>query len=131
MLLGTRLGLFRKPPGNPIPLRAWSAASRAGRSRQPRGPGYSGPGELLATGHPDGGALPENLGLIRSGDAGDTWESVSGLGKTDYHILQVAGDRIAAVEAEAQAIRVSGDGGRELRRAHAARRAGRRRLRRR
>jgi photosystem II stability/assembly factor-like uncharacterized protein len=74
---------------------------------------FAGPGELLASGHPEGGsALPENLGLMRSRDHGKTWTPMSELGKSDFHILQVAGDRLAAVRAEETDIQISRDGGR-------------------
>ena len=36
---------------------------------------FAGPGDLLASGHPQEGSLPENLGLIRSSDHGDTWSA--------------------------------------------------------
>ena len=74
---------------------------------------YAGPGELLGSGHPEGGGsgLPENLGLIRSGDSGDTWEPVSQLGDSDFHILQARGDHVVGVRAEETDIQVSTDGG--------------------
>ncbi len=74
---------------------------------------FAGPGDLLASGHPEGGSsLPENLGLIRSRDHGDTWESVAGLGEGDYHELEVVGKTLLAVNAESPDIQVSRDGGR-------------------
>ena len=72
---------------------------------------FAGPGDLLGSGHPQAGALPENLGLIRSNDHGDTWASVSGLGDADYHEIEVVGDLIVAVKAESPDIQVSFDGG--------------------
>jgi len=36
------------------------------------------------------------LGLIRSGDAGKTWESVSELGTSDFHALSRSGDILVA-----------------------------------
>ena len=39
---------------------------------------FAGPGDLLASGHPQAGDLPENLGLIRSRDHGDTWRPSPG-----------------------------------------------------
>ena len=114
VMLGTGLGLFRLEPG------AKDAERVVGELRAPDGSGsvssnlvvrYAGPGDLIASGHPEGGGLPENLGLMRSRDAGDTWEPVVELGEADYHILQVAGKRIAGVKAEEKAIRISGDGG--------------------
>jgi photosystem II stability/assembly factor-like uncharacterized protein len=115
VMIGTGLGLFRLERGAKKPERV------VGELTTPDGKGavssnlvvrYAGAGDLLASGHPQGGgALPENLGLIRSGDAGDSWKPVSQLGESDFHILQVAGDRIVAVRAEETDILVSGDGG--------------------
>ncbi len=114
LMIGTGLGLFRAAEGS-------SKAERVtGELTTPDGAGpvssnmvvrYAGPGDLLGSGHPEGSALPENLGLIRSGDAGDTWEPVSELGKSDFHILQASGDRVVAVRAEEADIQVSSDGG--------------------
>jgi hypothetical protein len=111
VMLGTGLGLFRVKKGK--------ADRVVGELRGPDGSGpvssnlvvrYAGPGELLASGHPEGeGGLPENLGLIRSRDAGASWEPVIELGVTDYHILQAAGRRVVGVPAEEENIRVSGD----------------------
>jgi BNR/Asp-box repeat len=78
---------------------------------------FNRPGELLGSGHPEGeGSLPENLGLIRSTDGGKTWESVSALGESDFHILQVAGDHVVGVHAEDPDVQVSTDGGRTFER---------------
>ena len=55
----------------------------------------TGPDRFLGSGHPDGReGLPPFLGLIRSTDAGRTWERVSLLGKRDFHVLEAAGERI-------------------------------------
>ena len=116
LMIGTGLGLFRAEQG------ASKAERVTGELTTPDGAGpvssnlvirYAGPGELLGSGHPEGGgtALPENLGLIRSGDAGDTWESVSQLGESDFHILQAHGDHVVAVRVDETDIQVSGDGG--------------------
>ena len=40
--------------------------------------------------------LRDNLGLISSADAGNTWEVVSELGESDFHILQATGDHVVA-----------------------------------
>ena len=116
LMIGTGLGLFRAEQG------ASKAERVIGELTTPDGTGpvssnlvvrYAGPGDLLGSGHPDkaGSGLPENLGLIRSGDAGDTWESVSQLGDSDLHIIQARGDRVVAVRAEEIDIQVSTDGG--------------------
>jgi hypothetical protein len=116
LMIGTGLGLFRLEPGAKKPERV------VGELTTPDGAGtvssnlvvrYASAGELLGSGHPNGGgALPENLGLIRSGDAGDTWEPVSQLGESDFHILQASADNVIAVRAEETDILVSTDGGR-------------------
>jgi hypothetical protein len=71
---------------------------------------FKGPNDLLASGHPQEGALPENLGLIRSSDHGETWEKLPGP-EGDYHELEIAGKQIIAVNAESPDIQVSTDGG--------------------
>ena len=115
LMIGTGLGLFRLRPGGTQPERV------VGELSTPEGEGtlssslvvrYADAGELLASGHPEGeGGLPENLGLISSADAGDTWQVVSELGKSDFHILQATGDHVVAVRAEATDVLVSRDGG--------------------
>ena len=76
----------------------------------------TGPGELLGSGHPDGGTgLPSFLGLIRSGDGGRTWSSVSRLGDADLHKLIVKHDRLYAFDAVLGAMLISDDGGRTFR----------------
>jgi hypothetical protein len=114
VMLGTGLGLFRLDKG------AQDAVRVNGQLATPSGSGqvssnlvvrYPGPGDLIASGHPEGGSLPENLGLISSTDSGKTWKPVVELGKTDYHILQTAADYVVGVLADAKEVRVSGDGG--------------------
>jgi hypothetical protein len=76
---------------------------------------FAGPGELVASGHPEGEtSLPESLGLLRSSDGGKTWTAVAALGEADYHILQVTDQRVVAVRAEEADVLVSGDGGRSF-----------------
>jgi hypothetical protein len=113
VMLGTGLGLFRVEKGQAMKV--------TGTMRTPGGEGqvssnlvvrFAAPGELLGSGHPDGGALPENLGLMRSGDDGATWEPVALLGSADFHILQARGTHVVAVNADAKEIQVSDDGGR-------------------
>jgi photosystem II stability/assembly factor-like uncharacterized protein len=71
---------------------------------------FKGPNDLIASGHPQEGSLPENLGLIHSSDHGETWERVQGP-EADYHELEIAGKQIIGVNAESPDIQVSGDGG--------------------
>jgi hypothetical protein len=116
LMIGSGPALFRQAPGDKAPEQV------TGRLTTPQGEAsvsgnlvvrFAGPGDLLASGHPEGGStLPENLGLIRSRDHGDTWEPVAGLGEGDYHELEVIGDAIVAVNAESPDILLSRDGGR-------------------
>jgi hypothetical protein len=119
LMIGTGLGLFRAEEG------ASKAERVIGELTTPDGSGpvssnlvirYAAPGELLGSGHLEGGgtALPENLGLMRSGDAGDAWEPVSELGEADFHLLQARGDHVVAVRAEETDVEVSTDGGRSF-----------------
>jgi hypothetical protein len=116
LIAGTGLGLYRLPPG------ARRAKPFDGELTTPSGSGpispnlvlrFTGPGELIASGHPKdpGSALPENLGMIRSDDGGATWTSVSLLGEEDLHALDVRGDVVAGQPVEAARLVVSGDGG--------------------
>jgi hypothetical protein len=115
LMIGTGLGLYRVEPG------AKQAERVVGSLQTPDGEGelssnlvvrYAGPGDLLGSGHPEGeGTLPENLGLIRSHDAGDTWKAVSQLGESDFHILQATQDHVVAVRVEETDINISTDGG--------------------
>jgi photosystem II stability/assembly factor-like uncharacterized protein len=75
-----------------------------------------GPDQFLGSGHPDykdyqAGKAPPLLGLIKSTDAGKTWESVSLRGKADFHALRVAGERIYGFDSSGEALMVSSDGG--------------------
>jgi hypothetical protein len=116
LMIGSGPALYRLAPGDSAPQEV------TGQLTTPEGEAsvsgnlvvrFAGAGDLLASGHPEGGSsLPENLGLIRSRDHGDTWESVAGLGEGDYHELEVVGDVLIAVNAESPDILVSRDGGR-------------------
>ncbi len=115
VMLGTGLGLFRLDKGAKDAERVtgeMQAGSGSGQISSNLVVRYAGPKDLLGSGHPDGGSLPENLGLMRSTDHGATWAPVSQLGKADFHILQVAQDRVVAVNADAKEVRISTDGGR-------------------
>jgi hypothetical protein len=55
---------------------------------------FTGPDELLGSGHPAAGSsLPPAVGLIRSDDAATTWTSVSELGTADFHAIELSGSR--------------------------------------
>ncbi|HEX6024085.1 MAG TPA: hypothetical protein VFZ00_18990 [Solirubrobacter sp.] len=115
MMIGTGVSLYRVPPG------AEEAEPVTGTFAGPTGEGevsgnlvvaYAGAGDLLASGHPASpGALPENLGLMRSRDQGDTWEPAGEFREADYHEIEVVGDVLVAVEVESPDLQVSRDGG--------------------
>ena len=100
IFMGTNTGLFE------IPKAGGKPAKVTGQLKTPNGEGavseslvakFTGPDELIASGHPSGDStLPPALGLIRSSDAGKTWESVSELGTSDFHALSSAGDLLVA-----------------------------------
>ena len=72
---------------------------------------FLGPGDLVASGHPMSGE-PENLGLIRSRDHGQTWRPcVCQFGDADYHELEIAGHQIVGIKADSPDIQSSTDGG--------------------
>jgi photosystem II stability/assembly factor-like uncharacterized protein len=105
--IATHSGLFRAAAGR-------SAATRVGQSRQDTmGFTVVGADRFLGSGHPDPRSdLPPLLGLIRSDDAGRTWEPVSLLGQADFHVLRAAGDRIYGLDATEGRLLVGSDGGR-------------------
>ncbi|MDA0184584.1 hypothetical protein OJ997_30055 [Solirubrobacter phytolaccae] len=72
---------------------------------------FTGPGELLASGHPQEGDVSENLPLMTSSDHGDTWQVVPDTVEADYHELEIFGDQLIAVSVESPDIQVSRDGG--------------------
>jgi photosystem II stability/assembly factor-like uncharacterized protein len=98
--MGSNTGLFQIPEAGGEPAKV------TGQLKTPNGEGavseslvakFTGPDELIASGHPSGDStLPPALGLIRSADAGKTWESVSELGTSDFHALSRAGDLLVA-----------------------------------
>src|SRR5690606_32172723 len=84
----------------------------AGRVQDFMGFAVAGPGTFLASGHPgDPEAASPHLGLIRSTDAGRTWETVSEGGTADFHALQPAGDKLYAYDSQTGRVRSSTDDG--------------------
>jgi hypothetical protein len=113
--MATNTGLFRVPGERKRPVKV------TGRLTTPDGEGdisaqlvvrFTGPDELLGSGHPAAdSSLPPALGLIRSEDAGKTWSSVSELGTSDFHAIELSGDRlVGGLFGQAQVL-VSGDEG--------------------
>ncbi|MDN4643356.1 F510_1955 family glycosylhydrolase [Arthrobacter sp. PsM3] len=65
-------------------------------------------GVLYASGHPgEGSGLPNPIGLIRSTDAGKTWEQLSRQGESDFHALTATKSGIIGYD---DALRTSPDG---------------------
>lgn len=107
LFIATHTGLFRAAAGE-------GQARRVGDGTQDTmGFTVTGADEFLGSGHPDvRDSLPPLLGLIRSADAGRTWDPVSLLGEADFHVLRTAGSRIYGVNATDGRLMVSSDGGR-------------------
>jgi len=113
LLMGTNTGLFRIAEGEPEKV--------TGVLDTPQGKGevsealvaeYTGPDTLIASGHPaQGSALPPALGLIRSSDNGKTWQSVSELGRADFHALEQSQGLLAGALFGQSQILVSDDEG--------------------
>lgn len=82
----THYGLFQLPEDG-------DAVRVADRYQDTMGFTVAGPNTFLGSGHPDFVAdpdLPTLLGLIRSDDAGESWEIVSLSGEADFHALHAA-----------------------------------------
>jgi hypothetical protein len=111
LFIATHTGLFRAPVGEEKATRV------AGRYQDTMGFTVVGPDRFLGSGHPDQReGLPPFLGLIRSDDAGESWDPVSLLGKRDFHVLEAAGKRVygygSDYESREAGLLVSDDGGR-------------------
>lgn len=111
LFVATHTGLFRAPRGERRAERV------ADRYQDTMGFAVTGPDRFLGSGHPDGrDDLPPFLGLIRSTDAGRTWQPVSLLGKRDFHVLEAAGEWIygygSDFDSQQASLLVSDDGGR-------------------
>lgn len=110
LFIATHTGLFRAPEGTP------DAERVAGRYQDTMGFTVIGPDRFLGSGHPDGREnLPPFLGLIRSDDAGQTWDPVSLLGEADFHVLEASGDLVygygSDFKSREQRLLVSADAG--------------------
>ena len=106
LFVATHNGLFRSEAGS-------EAAERVGASEQDTmGFSITGPEEFLGSGHPGPGQDdPPNLGLIRSGDAGQSWETISLAGEADFHILRSQGERVYGFNGLNAQLMISDDGG--------------------
>jgi hypothetical protein len=110
LFIATHTGLFRTPEGQ-------GKAKRVGdRFQDTMGFTVIGSDRFLGSGHPDGrDRLPPFLGLIRSEDAGGSWQPVSLMGERDFHVLEATGRRVygfgSDFETREQGFLVSDDGG--------------------
>ena len=110
LFVATHTGLFRAPQGEATAKRV------ADRYQDTMGFTVVGPDRFLGSGHPDAReGLPPFLGLIRSTDAGNTWQEVSLMGQVDFHVLEASGDLVygfgSDFDTQAQQLLVSSDGG--------------------
>ena len=107
LFIATHTGLFRAEEGETRPRRVGDSF------QDTMGFTVVGPDTFLGSGHPDAQSqLPPLLGLIRSEDAGATWEPVSLLGEADFHVLRAAGERVYGFDATQGRLMVSSDRGR-------------------
>ncbi|MBA3263517.1 MAG: hypothetical protein H0T69_13810 [Thermoleophilaceae bacterium] len=89
LFIATHTGLFRSPRDDRKTRRVKD------RFQDTMGFTVVGPDRFLGSGHPDGREdLPPFLGLLRSTDAGQSWDPVSLLGERDFHVLEASGRRI-------------------------------------
>ena len=113
--MSTNTGLFRIPEGSDVPEKVegtLETGNGTGTISEQLVVRFTGDDELIASGHPPAGSqLPPSLGLVRSTDAGKSWESVSELGQADFHAIQASGETIVAGRYGEPAIDVSSDGG--------------------
>ncbi len=100
-------GLFRVPEQG-------TATRVADRFQDTMGFTVVGPNTFLGSGHPDfrkDPDLPPLLGLIRSTDAAQSWESVSLSGEVDFHALHAAHGNVYGWDSSSGQLMVSDDGG--------------------
>lgn len=71
----------------------------------------TGPDEFLASGHPDPAdrQQPQHLGLIKSSDAGQSWESLSLKGNADFHALEYRHGQVYGYDSQSGKVMVSLD----------------------
>lgn len=71
----------------------------------------TGPDEFLASGHPDPAdrQQPPHLGLIKSSDAGQSWESLSLHGSADFHALEYRHGQVYGHDSQSGTVMVSFD----------------------
>ena len=107
LFIATHTGLYRSGEGE-------SRSARVGDSHQDTmGFTIVGSNRFLGSGHPDAREnLPPLLGLIESTDEGRSWEPISLLGESDFHVLRSAGERVYGYDITNDRLMVSSDTGR-------------------
>ncbi|TFV43759.1 F510_1955 family glycosylhydrolase [Blastococcus sp. TF02A_35] len=103
----SHFGLFRVPEDG-------DATRVADRHQDTMGFTVAGPGTFLGSGHPDfqmDPDFPTRLGLIRSEDAGESWDIVSLGGEVDFHALRAAHGNVYGWDAGTGRVMVSVDEG--------------------
>jgi hypothetical protein len=106
LFIATHNGLYRLPP------EAERAERVSDRRQDTMGFTVLGPDHFLGSGHPDlRDDLPPLLGLIESRDGGETWTSISLLGRADFHVLRVHGRRVVGYDATSGRVMISDNRG--------------------
>ena len=106
LFIATHSGVFRSAADS-------TSAEPVGPGQDTMGFTVAGPDRFLASGHPPPGASSSpHLGLIESGDAGQSWEPVSLQGEADFHVLRFAHERLYAYDGLSGLVMLSDDGGR-------------------
>ena len=107
LFIATHTGLFRVGPDSRKAVRI------ADRYQDTMGFSIVGPNRFLGSGHPDAREqeLPPLLGLIESGDAGETWKPISLLGEADFHVLRSTGPYVYGYDASNDRLLASTDDG--------------------
>lgn len=89
LFIATHTGVWRLPAGSDEATRV------ADLYQDTMGFAVVGPNHFVGSGHPGVDAdLPPFLGFIESRNAARTWDQVSLLGETDFHVLEVLGQRV-------------------------------------
>lgn len=114
-------GLGINPSDNQLYVATHYGLFRAGHGQAPQRVGdlaqdfmgftVTGNNEFLASGHPDPSdrSQPPHLGLIKSNDAGQSWESLSLTGSADFHALEYRHDRIYGHDSQSGRVMISTD----------------------
>lgn len=109
LMIATHSGLFRAARGDP------KAVAFGQSSQDVMGFSVLGPNRFIGSGHPapQQSSLPPNLGLIESGDGGQTWQPVSLRGEADFHVLESSGRQVYGFDGTQGRLMVSRNGGRD------------------